>query len=236
MAAAALILAGPRAGVSSAGTGVEADRFPVEETDWVEAHLAAPRRMYNDVAHGGYLIWRLYPGDQVFIDGRNEVHAALLREIAASLDDGRAWGALLERHGLQAAMLRYREERIGVRGSLQEARSFSALHFPKSSWALVHWGDTAMVFVRRGGAADALIAGNEYRSLNPEDWEYQLARCVRGDADLQAGILEELGRRLGEGPSKRARRLLDTFRRFISPAQAEPPGASTEGGARHAAG
>lgn len=200
--------------LAPAGFGVEPGRFPAEEASWIEARLPERRRTYNDVADGGYLIWRFFPASLVFIDGRNEVHAALLEELGRSLDDGRAWAALLERYGVDSAVVGYRSERIEVAGSpAEEARSFTALHFPKRIWALVHWGDAAMVFVKRGGAHDDLIAEAEYEFLNPEDWEYLVDRCRRGEAVLAAGIRADLDRRLGESPpSARAEELAARFR------------------------
>jgi len=199
--------------LAPAGFGVEQGRFPEEEATWTEEHLPDERRLYNDVAHGGYLIWRFYPRSKVFIDGRNEVHAALLQDLARSLDDGRAWASLLERHGVDSALVGYRSERIQVAGApAEDARAFTALHFPRRSWALVHWGDTAMVFVKRGAGYEDLIDREEYEFLNPEDWEYSLERCRRGDPLLAAGIRADLARRLAEAPpSRRARDLEGRF-------------------------
>ena len=97
----------------------------------------------------------------------------------------------------------YREDQIRVAGAPPEdpGRSFSALHFPRTQWALVHWGDAAMVFVRRGGAHDALIARDEYRSAQPEDWRYLIARCQAGDEALLRGILMDLKRRSERAPA-----------------------------------
>jgi hypothetical protein len=211
-AAAVLLLAFPAAGAPP-GFGVAEGRFPVEEADYVAAHLPPPRGLYNDVAHGGYLIHRFFPEDRVFVDGRNEVHASLLKEIAGALDDGAAWGRLLERHGIRAAIVRYRDDRIRVAGAPEgETRSFAALHFPARAWALVHWGDAAMVFVKSGAGHDDLVARDEYRRVHPEDWEHLLQRVEAGDAALREGILSEIRRRLSEGPAcRRARDLLERF-------------------------
>jgi hypothetical protein len=185
----------------------------VSEVDYVEQSLETPRRLYNDVAHGGYLIWRLYPEDRVFIDGRNEVHVDLLKETAESISDGRAWQAFLDRHRIQAALVRYREGRIPVTGASEgEARTFAPLHFPRSRWALVHWGDTAMVFLRRGGTHQERILRDEYPAADPEDWEYQLERSRQGDRALMERVLSDLRRRVAaRPPSRRARELLARF-------------------------
>lgn len=44
--------------------------YPIEAIQWVRNHRALlGRRLFNDYAHGGFLLWWL-PGEKVFIDGR----------------------------------------------------------------------------------------------------------------------------------------------------------------------
>lgn len=213
VAAAVLFATVPAGSVGSPGFGREKGRFPVSETDWVENHLPPPRAMYNDVAHGGYLIWRLFPGDRVFIDGRNEVHAGLLAETAAAVNDGRAWQRMLNRHGIQAALVRYRPDRIKVSGAGEGIeKTWAPLHFPRRLWALVHWGDTAMIYVRRDGRFQEIIDQFEYPAVEPENWEHQLSLVAAGDEELRSGILRDVLRRLAqESPSARAEELVHAF-------------------------
>jgi hypothetical protein len=210
--AAAWFFFAPAIPVGPPGFGVEAGRFPEGETDWIEAHLAPPRGLYNDVAHGGYLEWRLYPGDRAFIDGRNEVHAGLLAESAAAVGDGRLWQEMLDRHAIDAALVRYRPGRIAVDAPGGLRRSFAPLHFPRSRWALVHWGDAGMVFLRRDGRHGDLAAREEYRAVEPEDWEHLLERVEREGDLLRQAVLADIRRRLVEEPhSRRAGDLLRAF-------------------------
>ncbi len=213
VAAAAVFVLQPDASAGPVGLGVVEDRFPVSEADYVERTLDPPRRLYNDVAHGGYLIWRFYPEDRVFVDGRNEIHAALLAETASAISSGQAWQAFLGRWEVEAALVRYRPEHIPVAGpSGGGRRGFAALHFPRSRWALVHWGDAAMVFLRRGGKYQKVIEREEFLHVDPEDSDDQLSRVRGGDAALRAGIIADLNRRLAEKPPpERARRLLRVF-------------------------
>jgi hypothetical protein len=44
-------------------------RFPEKICDYLEQY-PCEGRMFNDIRQGGYLIWRMYPPKQVFIDGR----------------------------------------------------------------------------------------------------------------------------------------------------------------------
>lgn len=201
------------------GLGVAPDNEPSRAVDFLDREDVG-ERLYNDVRFGGYLIWRRFPTHRVFIDGRNEVYPRLLREVFASVNDSRAWQAFLERHGIDAAFVRYSPslERVvipgmdGRPGRVLE-RAFSANHFPSRDWALVYWDDDAMIFARRIPENDDVIARLEYRSVQPEDWRYILAGVLAGRVE-PGPVLEDLERKLQDDPgSARARMLLAAFRR-----------------------
>lgn len=192
------------------GVGLQPDRFPLAAADLLDARLPAVRA-YNDAAFGGYLIWRGWPERRVFLDGRNEVHAALLRELSAALDDGRRWSGLMARHGVEAAVLSYRPNRIPVRDAVTGAASegsFSETHFPSGSWALIHWDQVAMVFVRRDGRFGPLAAAMEYRHIRPEAGLIGLVQPVSGAE--AAGVEADLARKLAEDPDCPVARRLAT--------------------------
>jgi hypothetical protein len=178
----------------------------VQAADFISARLDGAR-LYNDAAFGGYLIWRGYPQRRVFLDGRNEVHAALLRDLSAALDDGRRWQDLLARHDVEGAVVAYRADLIAARDAATGAMArstFSELHFPQARWALVYWDDMAMVFIRRQGRFQSLAAELEYRRARPEAFKLNMpnvgeteeAGGTRGDAAL----VEEIRRKLAEDP------------------------------------
>lgn len=52
-----------------------ADNYPVAAVDWISRENP-PGRMFNSYSWGGYLIWRLYPTDPVYIDGRADVYGS----------------------------------------------------------------------------------------------------------------------------------------------------------------
>jgi len=96
-------LLAPSAG--SPGLGLQEGRYPEKASEFL-AREGIEGRLFNEVAFGGYLIWR-FPGRGVFIDGRNEIYPALLQETFTALRDPARFWALTERWGIQAAMLRY---------------------------------------------------------------------------------------------------------------------------------
>lgn len=207
LAGAAIALAGlaglllaPAAG--TVGPGLEPDRYPVAAAAFVEGE-GLDGRMFNEVAFGGYLIWR-FPDRPVFIDGRNEVYPALLADLFESFRDPVRFWDLTERWGIEVAMLRYPARRQLVRYAgpppRMVERSWSEVFFPSRDWALVHWDDTAMVRVRRAAADPGWLARHEL-VLNPDDWEWARERILSGELDA-GRVAAELRARAGR--SRRA--------------------------------
>lgn len=203
----------------SAEGGLDPGRFPVAACERIAVRAPAIR-LYNDVQFGGYLIWRLFPERQVFIDGRNELYTALLPRLAA-IHAGEApyseWRALIRDHGIEGAVVKYQEGKKGViyppsspgGPPVLGYRSWSAFLFPVSEWALVDFDDTALIFMRRGRGGESWIRSGEYRDYNPEDRDYLLERA-RQDPSLAERLRVEARRRLSETPpSRRTERFLE---------------------------
>ena len=83
-------------------------RYPAEAADFLVAHRVTVR-MFNTYEHGGYLMWRLWPGERVFIDGRalNESVYEDYRHIAYNADssEGRTAQDLLRQYGVQVIVM-----------------------------------------------------------------------------------------------------------------------------------
>jgi hypothetical protein len=189
-----------RQGPYAFGLGVQPGRYPVAAVEALETRpYMGP--MYNDVAFGGYLAWRLYPR-RVFIDGRNEVDADLLKQVVGARSDSRAWTALLDEFGIDRAMVRYDDRLIEVTdpsGNIVSRRTPNALLFPSSSFALVYWDDVSMVFVRRTEDNRERIHKDEYRFVHPED-RLRTLEAASTDPAFRDGVLAELERRLQQEP------------------------------------
>ena len=196
------------------GLGLAEDRYPVAACDFLDANRLLDRRLYNDVAFGGYLLWRAYPPLQVFLDDRNEVHADRLLRIWSifQASDTSRWEAMLAEYQLDVALVRYHQPLL-VRDPTGRAlgwRGFSALWFQPRTWALVYFDDVAMVFVRRSVMSTEL-AKLEYRWIRPDDLSY-LTAAVSSGAVPPGPMLAEVQRRLTEGPaSQRASDLAEAL-------------------------
>jgi len=180
------------------------DRFyPVRALAFIEQQGLAGAPLYNDVRFGGFLIRHFYPQRKAFLDDRNEIHEPLLAEIHAILgsSDPQAWQAMLDRYGVEVALLRYNPPFTVARpdGQTIGRRGFSALWFPDERWALLYWDDTAMVLVDRTTADPALIERQAYRVVRPDDAEALLG-AIAADPALRPAAAAELARKLEEQP------------------------------------
>jgi hypothetical protein len=206
----------PRGASPRFGFGLQAGLQPVSAVDRVQ-EMPGLGNLYNDVAFGGYLLWRLFPPRQVFIESRNEVNPGLLHEVEAARRDSRLWQSLVERYAIDGALVRYNERQIpvfsltvhGQPAAAPEYHTSSALLFPREVFALLFWDDSSMLFVRRSKAREALLAEQAYESVQPEDWQAMLTRAA-GDMGFRQEVREELVRRIREQPaSRRAESLLE---------------------------
>jgi len=205
------------------GLGLDAGNEPGRAVDFLERE-GIPGPLYNDVRFGGYLIWRRFPAERVFIDSRNEIYGDLMRDIAASLKEPAAWSAFLDRYGIEAAFLRYNPTLQKVVYTTPDGshrtgeRAFSATYFPIASWALVYWDDDVMVMLRRTPEHQETIARLEYRALQPDDWRFLWASALIGKIP-PGPILAEVERKLREDPDcGRAKALQERFAPFAAAA------------------
>jgi len=150
-AAAALLLAGLAIG-SARGAFFQfrvADwRFPSGAADFLVAHgVTSP--MFNTYEFGGYLIWRLWPQERVFIDGRalsesifNDYTRILYNHSTA--DGGKSGLSLLDEYGVQAILMNGFEFAEG-----QVYNLMLALSTGQTEWKLVYNDPQAVVFMRQ---------------------------------------------------------------------------------------
>jgi len=187
------------------GLGLAPGRFPVRLAERL-AERPGVGPLYNELAHGGYLLWRLHPPRRVFLDGRMELEPGLLREIAAARASPDAFAALLARRGAVGALVRYDERQVPLvepdgRGALARVGTTTphAFLLPPERWALVDWDDEAMLFLRPGAAG---WPDPPYRAVQPEDVGGMLRRAA-ADPAYRAAALAEVERKLAEQPGCR---------------------------------
>jgi hypothetical protein len=85
-------------------TTIEEEKYPAAAVEFLRAHRE-PGALYNDYGWGGYLIWKLYPQREVYIDGRADVYGDAFMEETLGMTSGeRHWREPLERYGVRTVM------------------------------------------------------------------------------------------------------------------------------------
>ena len=84
-------------GVNTANA-INPNKFPVRAVNWLEVN-PQEGKMFNNFIWGGYILYRMFPQEQVFIDGQTDFYGeALAREYSqvTSLDDD--WQEILKKY------------------------------------------------------------------------------------------------------------------------------------------
>lgn len=168
-------------------------KFPAGAADYLlHNHIAGP--LFNTWEEGGYLIWRLWPQQRVFIDGRalsesaNRDYRRILYNLGS--DIGRVTGPraeLLHRYGIQAVLTNTFEYVSGAAYPLA-----MALADPSSTeWQLVYDDPHSLVFLRDPRPGTPVFPNKLQRVLDHMDTECsdyiehdpELPRCARTLAD-----------------------------------------------------
>jgi hypothetical protein len=109
--------------------------FPVDAVDWLEAH-PQNGHMFNEFDWGGYILLRLWPGQQIFMDGHTHIYGEqLTREYERVITLGDGWENILDRYQVEWAIL--------------WSGSLLAQELQNSNWETLHQDDTAVILRKR---------------------------------------------------------------------------------------
>ncbi len=79
--------------------------FPVAAVDWLETNPPSGR-MFNEFDWGGYLLYRLWPEQKIFMDGHTHIYGDILsREYVAVLESRPGWETILGKYEISWAIL-----------------------------------------------------------------------------------------------------------------------------------
>lgn len=122
-------------------------RFPTGAADFLLAH-SVQSPMFNTYELGGYLMWRLWPQEKVFIDGR-ALSESVFNDYARILynhsnaDGGSTGQELLDRYNIQVIVMNGFEYAEGLAYNLM-----LSLSAPQPKWKLVYNDPEGVVFMR----------------------------------------------------------------------------------------
>jgi hypothetical protein len=122
-------------------------KFPAGAADFLLSH-GVRSRLFNTYEDGGYLMWRLWPREKVFIDGR-ALSESLFADYARILYNHDASGgkdafALLDQYGVETIVIKGFEFVTGQMYLLAPGLADPA----EAQWKLVYEDSAAMVFMR----------------------------------------------------------------------------------------
>ncbi|MCR4327991.1 MAG: hypothetical protein NUV53_00535 [Patescibacteria group bacterium] len=138
------------------------DTLPVGAVDFIEQHhLTGP--IFNLYNEGGYLLWRLWPKERVFIDGRSEVFAGKpIDDLFRIVGRRSGWdGVLLGKYHARIAMLPYRPS------SLAKDTVPLSFELERRGFHLVYWDDIVMLLVRETLANKDFVQEYGFRVIHP---------------------------------------------------------------------
>jgi hypothetical protein len=114
------------------GNRFDPDVFPVQAVDWLAAN-PPQGEVFNYFPWGGYLLYRLWPEQRVFIDGQTDFYGeSLTRQYEQAITLGDGWHGVLEQYQVAWVLMPPRSE-------LVQALSADA------NWKMVYQDSTAAV-------------------------------------------------------------------------------------------
>lgn len=183
--------------------------IPAAAAEWLNANHIR-RRIFNTYEQGGYLIWRLWPQQRVFIDGR-ALSESLYRDYQQILFNRGSYAdqvagpraELLDRYGIQVVVMNTFDYVSGALYPLALALANPAT----PDWQLVYEDPQELIFMRHVPVEIPAIAnkfGRVLRHLDAECEAYiehspDTPLCARtlGDYWLRNGVRDR-GRRMFE--------------------------------------
>jgi len=141
---------GARENPRRAGLGVHRVNTPEAATDFIE-RTRTEGRVFSTLGFSSYLIYRLWPERQVYIDGRLDVFPPeFLEGYRRMMTTGEGWDEAVARHGIELALVDYPDPALGGKGLQGQLRR-------DPGWACVFFSDNALVYARRSPSNAALI-------------------------------------------------------------------------------
>jgi hypothetical protein len=113
------------------------DKMPVQAVDWLEQN-PQNGNMFNDFAWGGYILYRMWPHQTVFIDGQADFYGEVLfREYLEVVSLSDHWESLLDKHDVSWIIV----QKTGLL-----ARHL--LSDENDPWNLIYEDNTTVIFSR----------------------------------------------------------------------------------------
>jgi hypothetical protein len=140
--------------------------LPIGAVDFIESErVQGP--LFNLLESGGYLMWRLWPGEKVFIDGRSELYEGTINDdYFRMLSRAAGWETLVDSvYGFNTVILYYRAAAVGSGKNL--VLDFARALATQKQFKLVYWDDAAIVLVRDAAPNTDVVKRFAYEVIGP---------------------------------------------------------------------
>ena len=115
------------------------DKMPVQAVNWLEAN-PQDGKMFNHFIWGGYILYRLWPAEVVFIDGQTDFYGeALMREYIEVISLSEGWDEILDKHDVSWMLIPRNEMLAKHLYSVED-----------DAWNVIYEDATAVIFRRDG--------------------------------------------------------------------------------------
>ena len=114
------------------------DKMPVQAVDWLEKN-PQDGKMFNHFIWGGYILYRMWPHETVFIDGQTDFYGeALMREYYDVIDLNANWEDVLAKHAVSWMLIPRNEGLAKYLYSVDD----------DDAWHVIYADETAVIFRR----------------------------------------------------------------------------------------
>jgi hypothetical protein len=115
-------------------------KIPKNCFDYIEQNTLRGR-IFHPQVYGDYLIWRLYPRQRSFVDGRVHLFGEAFVDEYLNIFYDSGWESKLAQYGIQYLLLSKDTTEDGCRALIPKARS-------SKNWKVLFEDDTAVIFAR----------------------------------------------------------------------------------------
>jgi hypothetical protein len=116
------------------------DKMPVQAVDWLEKN-PQDGRMFNHFIWGGYILYRTWPTEVVFIDGQTDFYGeTLMREYIEVISLSAGWEDILDKYDVTWMLIPRKESLADYLYSVDD-----------DAWDVIYQDDTAVIFRRDRG-------------------------------------------------------------------------------------
>lgn len=126
--------------LKSALLGITAKGYPDQAADFM-AKNSHPGNIFNLFNHGSYLIYRLYPKNKVFIDGRTELYGEDFFKNYKKVLAG-------NKSSIEDALKEYNINTAFLSTDILNIRALLNYFFNNPAWALVYFDEDALIFAK----------------------------------------------------------------------------------------